>query len=157
MIPLLKAFQTQNISLISLLLWLMIPWSSFSQGTELTITLPKTQWIEIREGLEKGKYDAKMVEILNAAIEKAEQEMEKSKEIITDMKRINNNLDRQIDNYRAALYNLQTAQLQAKNSLLLEQSKRFGLSAIMGGGYGTGSPNPQLFIGAGVTYQILKF
>src|SRR5699024_5582087 len=129
----------------------------FSQGTELTITLPKTQWIEIREGLKKGKHDAKTVESLTRAIQKAEEEMNNSQKMITEMKRINDNLDRQIEHYRTAVYNLHTAQIQARNSLLLEQSKRFGLSAIMGGGYGTGSPNPQLFIGAGVTYQILKF
>ncbi len=123
----------------------------------MTITLPKTQWVEIKEGLKKGKHDARLIKHFEEAIAAAEIEQNRSDEIIEKLKNEINITDQQIENYRMAIYKLQNIKAIGDRNLIIEKNKRIGVSAIFGGGYGTGSNQPQLFIGAGLTYQFLKF
>lgn len=98
-----------------------------------------------------------LVEKLSFALQVSDSIRKKDEEIISNLDKKILNLGKQLEIREKQIANLNKSISIEQHKVTLERSKRWGLSAIAGAGYGVGFSEPQTFIGIGISYNFLKF
>lgn len=132
----------------------MIHCVSISQT--ISISLPAEQWHEIRQGLEQGKKDSKLVQMLSEALKKAEEIKAKDDELISKLNQKNSLLNRQINLQNEQIIDLKTLNELSDAQLKNEQKQRLSIGLTLASGLGTGDKHLQAFVGIGINYQLFK-
>lgn len=137
-----------------MLIAILIPYTIFSQT--ISIELEKEQWEEIKYGLEKGQKDKEKVHMLEEALKLSDSVRSDDEEVILAYDKENKTLKNQLSLKDVQIENLKQQRDLNKEKYKTGRQKRFGVSPIIGIGFGTDSTNPQIIGGLGITYRLLK-
>lgn len=136
------------------LLLMLIPYVLFSQN--ISITLTKEQWNDIKATIEQEENLRGLVADFEKALSNSKKIEAENKKIIANLRLQNKLLIETIENKEAEISNLKRIYDVDTGLLRDKANKRIGIGFSVGMGYGTESRQPQIILGIGINYTLIK-
>lgn len=137
-----------------LLMSMLIPCALFSQN--ISITLSKSQWNEIRQTIEQEEHLRGLVDDFKQALANSQRIEDENNKIIANLEGQIRELNKIIQNQQREINNLERIYDVDMGIMRDRANKRLSVGLSAGMGYGTASRNPQMTIGIGINYTIIR-